>query len=55
MHWLTGSVGQADADELRILFATVPVLLVVAVLLKRQLRVLELGDDAARGSARVRS
>ena len=49
MHWLTGSVGQADADELRILFATVPVLLVVAVLLKRQLRVLELGDDAARG------
>ena len=34
MHWLTGSVGQADADELRILFATVPVLLVVAVLLQ---------------------
>jgi iron complex transport system permease protein len=49
MHWLTGSVGQADADELRILFATVPVLLVIAALLKRQLRVLELGDDAARG------
>ena len=49
MHWLTGSVGQANAGELRILFATVPVLLVVAVLLKRQLRVLELGDDTARG------
>jgi iron complex transport system permease protein len=49
MHWLTGSVGQADADELRVLFATVPALLVLAVLLRRQLRVLELGDDAARG------
>ena len=49
MHWLTGSVGQANASELRILFATVPVLLAVAVLLKRQLRILELGDDAARG------
>ena len=49
MHWLTGSVGQANDGELRILFATVPVLLAVAVLLQRQLRVLELGDDAARG------
>ena len=49
MHWLTGSVGQANAGELRILFATVPVLLVIAVALRGQLRVLELGDDTARG------
>ena len=50
MHWLTGSVGQADASELRVLFATVPVLLVVwPCCCERQLRVLELGDDTARG------
>ncbi|MEV4220786.1 iron chelate uptake ABC transporter family permease subunit [Nonomuraea sp. NPDC049725] len=48
MHWLTGSVGQADAAELRLLLAAVAVLLPVALLLQRQLRGLELGDDAAR-------
>ena len=52
MHWLTGSVGQASAGELRILFAALLVLLPVAVLLQRQLRVLELGDDTARGAGR---
>jgi iron complex transport system permease protein len=49
MHWLTGSVGQASEDELRILLVALPVLLPVAALLQRNLRVLELGDDAARG------
>jgi len=49
MHWLTGSVGQASTDELRILLYALPVLLPLAALLQRNLRVLELGDDAARG------
>jgi iron complex transport system permease protein len=49
MHWLTGSVGQASEDELRILLVALPVLLPLAALLQRNLRVLELGDDAARG------
>lgn len=48
MHWLTGSVGQADADELRLLVGAVLLLLPTAVLLQRQLRALELGDDTAR-------
>lgn len=49
MHWLTGSVGQASSTELRLLLGALVVLLPLAVLLQRQLRVLELGDDAARG------
>jgi iron complex transport system permease protein len=49
MHWLTGSVGQAGGTELRLLLGALVVLLPVAMLLQRQLRVLELGDDAARG------
>lgn len=49
MHWLTGSVGQASVSELRILAVALVVLLPLAVLLQRQLRVLELGDDTARG------
>ncbi len=49
MHWLTGSVGQANRTELRLLLASLVVLLPLAVLLQRQLRMLELGDDAARG------
>ncbi|MEU4423591.1 iron chelate uptake ABC transporter family permease subunit [Actinoplanes sp. NPDC024001] len=48
MHWLTGSVGQASGDELRLLLIGLAVLLPLAMLLQRQLRVLELGDDAAR-------
>ncbi|MGI5151908.1 FecCD family ABC transporter permease [Plantactinospora sp. CA-294935] len=48
MHWLTGSVGQASTDELRLLAGALLVLLPVAVLLQRPLRALELGDDAAR-------
>jgi iron complex transport system permease protein len=48
MHWLTGSVGQASTSELRLLLGALVVLLPVAVLLQRQLRALELGDDTAR-------
>ncbi|WP_328468461.1 iron chelate uptake ABC transporter family permease subunit [Actinoplanes sp. NBC_00393] len=48
MHWLTGSVGQASGDELRLLSVALIVLLPLAVLLQRQLRALELGDDTAR-------
>jgi iron complex transport system permease protein len=48
MHWLTGSVGQAGVEELPLLLGALVVLLPVAVLLQRQLRALELGDDAAR-------
>lgn len=48
MHWLTGSVGQADSDELRLLLVALVVLLPLAVLLQRPLRALELGDDTAR-------
>ncbi|MFI6478335.1 FecCD family ABC transporter permease [Nonomuraea sp. NPDC050663] len=49
MHWLTGSVGQANPTELRLLLGSLVVLLPVAMMLQRQLRMLELGDDAARG------
>ncbi|GAA4087166.1 FecCD family ABC transporter permease [Nonomuraea soli] len=49
MHWLTGSVGQANPTELRLLLGALVVLLPVAMMLQRQLRMLELGDDAARG------
>ncbi|WP_188192038.1 FecCD family ABC transporter permease [Nonomuraea sp. SYSU D8015] len=48
MHWLTGSVGQAEAGELRLLLGALILLLPTAVLLQRQLRALELGDDTAR-------
>jgi iron complex transport system permease protein len=47
MHWLTGSIGQAGPEELRLLLGALVVLLPLAVLLQRQLRALELGDDAA--------
>jgi iron complex transport system permease protein len=49
MHWLTGSVGQASSAELRLLLVTLAVLLPIAVVWQRQLRLLELGDDTARG------
>jgi iron complex transport system permease protein len=48
MHWLTGSIGQASAEELRLLLLALLILLPTALLLQRQLRALELGDDAAR-------
>lgn len=48
MHWLTGSVGQASPGELRLLLGALLLLLPTAVLLQRQLRALELGDDTAR-------
>ncbi|MCO1655447.1 FecCD family ABC transporter permease [Pseudonocardia humida] len=48
MHWLTGSVGQAGPEELRLLLGALVLLLPTALLLQRQLRALELGDDAAR-------
>jgi iron complex transport system permease protein len=47
MTWLVGSVGQAGTGQLRALLVTVAVLGPVALLLARQLRTLELGDDAA--------
>lgn len=49
MSWLVGSVGQAGAVELRVLLVTLAVLLPLALLLGRQLGVIELGDDAAQG------
>jgi iron complex transport system permease protein len=48
MHWLTGSVGQASTTELRLLLGALPVLVPVAMLMQRQLRALDLGDDTAR-------
>lgn len=48
MTWLTGSVGQAGDGEIRALVAAVLVAVPVAGLLHRQLRVIALGDDAAR-------
>jgi len=48
MHWLTGSVGQASNQELWLLSGALVLMLPTAVLLQRQLRALELGDDAAR-------
>lgn len=48
MHWLTGSVGQASDQELKLLGGALVVLLPLAVILSRKLRVLELGDDTAR-------
>lgn len=49
MHWLVGSVGQAGPTELRVLMVVVAVLVPVSVVLQRQLRAMELGDDLARG------
>ncbi|MBN6052029.1 iron chelate uptake ABC transporter family permease subunit, partial [Nonomuraea sp. RK-328] len=48
MHWLTGSIGQAGAGELRLLLGALAVLLPTAVVSQRRLRALELGDDTAR-------
>ena len=48
IHWLTGTVGRADDAQQYALAAALVVLLPVAVLLQRQLRLLELGDDTAR-------
>lgn len=54
MHWLVGSIGQTGARELRALMLALVVFIPLALLLQRQLRVLELGDDTARGlGARV--
>ncbi|GAA1930360.1 FecCD family ABC transporter permease [Nocardioides hwasunensis] len=49
IHWLTGTVGRADDAQQYALAASLVVLLPLAVLLQRQLRLLELGDDTARG------
>ncbi|RYB91889.1 iron ABC transporter permease [Nocardioides oleivorans] len=49
IHWLTGTVGRADDAQQYTLAAALVVLLPVAVALQRQLRLLELGDDTARG------
>ena len=54
MTWLVGSVGMAGSGELRLLVVALVVLVPCALLLGRTLRVLELGDDAARAlGARV--
>jgi len=48
MTWLVGAVGQAGSTELRVLLVALLVLIPVAFLLQRPLRVLELGDDTAK-------
>jgi iron complex transport system permease protein len=54
MTWLVGTVGQAGSTELRTLLVALLVLVPVALLLQRPLRVLELGDDTAKAlGARV--
>ncbi len=54
LHWITGSIGQTGAEELRVLIVTLAILGPVALLLGRGLRALELGDDTARAlGARV--
>lgn len=49
MHWLTGTVGRADDAQQYALALSLVALLPVAMAWQRQLRLLELGDDAARG------
>ena len=54
MAWLVGSVGQAGPEELRILIVATLLATPFVLLLDRQLRALELGDDkAAALGARV--
>jgi iron complex transport system permease protein len=54
MTWLVGTVGQAGSTELRTLLVALVVLVPAALLLQRQMRVLELGDDTAKAlGARV--
>jgi iron complex transport system permease protein len=48
MTWLVGSVGRAGDTELTVLWATLVVLLPLALVLSRSLATLELGDDAAK-------
>lgn len=48
MTWLVGTVGQAGSTELRMLIVALLVLIPVAFMLQRPLRVLELGDDTAK-------
>jgi iron complex transport system permease protein len=48
MTWLVGTVGQAGPAELRTLLVALLVLIPVALMLQRPLRVLELGDDTAK-------
>ncbi len=47
MTWLVGSVGQAGDDQRLALEVTVLVMVPLAIILGRNLRTLELGDDAA--------
>ena len=54
MTWLVGSIGQAGTTELRTLIVAAVVLVPLALLLDRPMRVLELGDDASKAlGARV--
>ncbi|MGJ9411863.1 FecCD family ABC transporter permease [Aeromicrobium sp. CF4.19] len=49
MTWLVGSSGRAGTVELRILVASVAILLPIMLLLSRPLGALELGDETAKG------
>lgn len=48
LHWLNGTVGRADDAQQYTLAAALVVLLPLTILLERQLRLLELGDETAR-------
>lgn len=45
MHWLTGSVGQSLGPEVTALWVALAVLVPLSIVVRRQLRVLQLGDD----------
>ena len=47
--WLTGSLNGRTWDDLRPISITLAVVVPIVLIAARQLRVLELGDDAARG------
>ncbi len=47
--WLTGSLNGRTWDDLRPIAITLAVVVPIVVVVSRQLRALELGDDAARG------
>nr|MCW2728236.1 iron transporter permease [Aeromicrobium sp.] len=48
MTWIVGTVGQAGTGELRTLLGALVLIIPVALVLERPLRMLELGDDTAK-------
>lgn len=48
IHWLTGSVGQSGDTEVNVLLVALAVLVPLSLLIRRQLRSLELGEDTSR-------